>query len=175
MRLILRRSMPRSRAMARWLCPARCQARTVCSTVSGPVGEGGASCTTAGVGRFARPMLMAVAVAGCWVRMRVIRSSKEPGKFSARAGQALTSAPRGPWARLAPMAAAMPAPRHQRAKGGTGSWRRLALRMSNAGRQNKPVYGKGQQPGGQASLPVGGDEFVNVPVADHGRYCGDRG
>src|ERR1039458_5884698 len=33
MRLILRRSMPSSRAMARWLRPASCQAHTVCSTV----------------------------------------------------------------------------------------------------------------------------------------------
>src|ERR1039458_5883288 len=56
------------------------------------------------------------------VRMRVMRSSKEPARASA--GQALTSAPMGPWprpwARLAPVVAAMPAPRHQRARGGTG-------------------------------------------------------
>jgi hypothetical protein len=45
----------------------------------------------------------------------------------------------------------------------------------HAGRQDEPVHGEGQQPGGETGLPVGGDEFVGVPVADHGRDCGDRG
>ena len=30
----------------------------------------------------------------------------------------------------------------------------------HAGRQDEPVHGKGQEPGGEAGLAVGGDEFV---------------
>ena len=77
--------------------------------------------------------------------MRVMRSSKEPAR--ARAGHALTSAPMGPWlrpwARLAPMVAAMPAPRHQRANGGTRWWRRLASRMSMLAARMSPSTVKG--------------------------------
>jgi hypothetical protein len=43
MRLILRRSMPSSRAMARWLRPARRQSSTVCSVAGAPAGTGGCS------------------------------------------------------------------------------------------------------------------------------------
>ena len=50
--LILRRSMPRSRAMARWLRPALCQARTVCSTGGVPTGAGGVPCAAAGAAWF---------------------------------------------------------------------------------------------------------------------------
>jgi hypothetical protein len=45
----------------------------------------------------------------------------------------------------------------------------------HAGRQDQPVDGEGQQFGGEAGLAVAGDEFIRVPVADHGRHCGDRG
>ena len=66
---------------------------------------------------------------GSGALMRVIRSSKSPA--SASAGQALTSAPMGPWprpcARLALVVARMPAPRHHRASSGAAGsfcWRR---------------------------------------------------
>jgi hypothetical protein len=48
-----------------------------------------------------------------------------------------------PWARLAPMVAAMPAPRHQRARGGAGWWRRLASRMSMLADRMSPSTVKG--------------------------------
>lgn len=67
------------------------------------------------------------------VLIRVMSTSKEPA--SARAGQALTRAPIGPWPRpcatLAPTVAVIPAPRHHRASGGTGWLRRLASRISS--------------------------------------------
>jgi hypothetical protein len=52
MRLILRRSMPRLRAMARWLRPALCRARTVCSAVGASAGSNGVPCTVAGAAWF---------------------------------------------------------------------------------------------------------------------------
>jgi hypothetical protein len=42
----------------------------------------------------------------------------------------------------------------------------------HAGREDQPVDGEGQEPGGEPGLAVGGDEFVGVPVGDDG---GDRG
>jgi hypothetical protein len=50
MRLTLRRSMLSSRAMARWLWPTLCQARTVCATLGDSVSTGGASSSTIGMG-----------------------------------------------------------------------------------------------------------------------------
>ena len=121
MRLTLRRSMPSSRAMARWLRPALCQARTVCSTLGASASAGGAPPSAIGKVWLTCTEDSRPALARGSVLIRVMRSSKEPA--SARAGQALTRAPMGPWprpcARLAPMVAAMPAPRHQRAKCGT--------------------------------------------------------
>lgn len=43
----------RSRAMARWLRPALCQARAVCSTGGVPAGTGGAPCAAVGAAWFA--------------------------------------------------------------------------------------------------------------------------
>jgi len=45
--------------------------------------------------------------------------------------------------------------------------------LSQPRRKDEPVHGEWQQPGCEASLAVGSDEFIGVPVADYGRDCGD--
>jgi hypothetical protein len=45
----------------------------------------------------------------------------------------------------------------------------------HAGRQDEPVHGERDEPGGCASLAVRGDEFVGVPVGDDGSDRGDGG
>jgi hypothetical protein len=93
-RLTLRRSRLSSRAMARWLRPARCRARTVCSRVGAAGSSSGASCASGGAAWYRGAGPMSPARAPRPVRMSIISSSKEP--TSASAGQALTSAPTGP-------------------------------------------------------------------------------
>jgi hypothetical protein len=104
-----------------------------------------------------------------------MRSSEDRAR--ARAGQALTSAPIGswprPWARLAPIVAAVSAPRHQRAGGGRGMARRLASRMGMLAARMSPVGSEGQPPSSEAGLAVRGDKFVGMPVGDDGGGRGD--
>jgi hypothetical protein len=49
------------------------------------------------------------------------------------------------------------------------------VKHEHAGRQDKPVHGKGQEPGGEACLAVGGDEFVGMPVGNDSGNRGNRG
>jgi hypothetical protein len=174
MRLTLRRSML---SHGRWRagCDRRCaRPRTVCSTLGASGSAGGASPSVIGYGWWMRAADAAMASAGLSVLMSVIRSSKEPAR--AGAGQALTRAPMGPWprpcARLAPIVARMPAPRHQRARGDTGRWRRLASRRSMLAARIRPSTVNGHS---HAGLAVGADQLVGVAVGDDRCHRGDGG
>jgi len=124
----LRRSMLSSRAIARWLWPALCHARTVCSRDGVGDVTTGTSWFDAGARWCGAAPADGAAPSRCPVLISIISSSNEPA--SATAGQALTSAPIGPWttpcARLAPTVATMPTARLQPASRGTRWLRRLA-------------------------------------------------
>ena len=117
----LRRSMLSSRAIARWLWPASCHARTVCSKDGIGALTSGTSWSDAGAGRCRAAPADSSVSSRCPVLISIMSSSNEPA--SATAGHALTSAPIGPWttpcARLAPTVATMPTARLQPASGGT--------------------------------------------------------
>ena len=112
----------------------------VCSSVGAIDSSGCASCASGGAGWYgvtgpvspARELLLA--------RISIISSSNEP--TSAKAGQALTRPPTGPWptpcARLAPTVATIPAPRLQAASRGTGWPRRLESSITMDAAQISP-------------------------------------
>jgi hypothetical protein len=166
MRLILRRSMPRSRAIARWLRPAVCQARTACSTAGVPVGTSGAPCN-----RFRRSLVRVRRGDGC--RPCGWSGSDEGHEEFEGAGQSQG----GPGADQCADGAVAEAVGQIGADGGGDAgaqaparqgWNRhgatAGVEDEHAGGQDEPVDGEGQEPGGEADLAVGGDEFVCVPV-----------
>jgi hypothetical protein len=108
------------------------------------------------------------------VLMSVIRSSKEPAR--ARAGQALTRAPMGPWPR--PCARLVGSNRGQdsRTEAPARQWwygpvAAVGVEDEHAGGQDQPIHGEGHQAGGYARLPVSADQLV--AVGDHGCHRGD--
>jgi hypothetical protein len=81
-----RRSMPSSRAIARWLRPAPCHARTICSSCSSNAVIGGISWRVRGTGRSGRAAAERLALAWWADLMSVMRSSSEPTSASADQG-----------------------------------------------------------------------------------------
>lgn len=133
----LRRSMLSSRAIVRWLWPAPCLARTVCSSETAGCATDGSCCSSAGAHRFSVASADGQVLSCCWFLMSSMRSSNEATSVSA--GHALITAPIGPCARLAPTVATIPAARYS-ARARKRQWTPLALcRRPGGGPLNGPA------------------------------------
>ena len=164
MRLTLRRSMLSCRALARWLWPASCRMRTVCSRVGAALSSGGASRASGGTAWYGGSQPVSPGQVPRPVRVSIINSSNDP--TSARAGHALTGPCPTPCARLAPTVATMPAPSLHHGQ----PWCRLVPAVGvqhHHGRSpDQPVHRERQQPGCHARLAMRAHQFVGVLIGD---------
>jgi hypothetical protein len=107
--------------------------------------------------------------------MSIISSSKEP--TSANAGHALTSAPIGPWPKAVRQVGADSGHDADAEAACRQWWDALVpaagVEYHHRGGPDQAVHRERQQPGSQAMLPVGADEFIGMLAGDDRGDAGD--
>ena len=164
----LRRSMLRSRAIARWLWPALCRARIVCSSEGAGCTTGGSSCSSVGYGVVRRYVGGPIGV------VLMLRPDQQHEEFErADQRQGGPRADQGTYRAVAQAVrqvgtdcrhdAGAEAPRGQ-------SWYTVVppagVEHHHGRCPDETVHRERQQPGSHASLAVRADEFIGVLVGD---------